>query len=160
MFLVIAAAVITIATFVAIVRKVEVRLALLSGGLALAVVSLNPQAWSTAFVTSMTTAGLITVILPVMGFAAVMELTGSDRHLVRLITNPLAKVGLFLVPGAMLATFVINAALPSAAGTAAAVGVVLIPVMIAAASIPPWRPQPSWPAHGDRCSAPGPRTRR
>ncbi|HYM91599.1 MAG TPA: C4-dicarboxylate transporter DcuC [bacterium] len=132
MFLAIAAGVITVAVFVAIVRRVEVRLALLTGGLAMAVLSLNPQAWSNAFLSGMTISGLITVILPVMGFAAVMELTGCDRHLVHLVTRPLSRVGPFLVPGAMLATFVINTALPSAAGCAAAVGVVLIPTMMAA----------------------------
>lgn len=132
MFLNIAAAVVTILTFIAIIRKVEVRLALLTGGLVLAVLSLNLQAWSEAFVKSMTVAGLISVILPVMGFAAVMELTGCDRHLVKMLTDPLIKVRPLLVPGAMLVTYLINTALPSAAGCTAAVGVVLIPVMMAA----------------------------
>jgi len=132
MFLNIAATLITILTFVAIIRKVEVRLALLAGGLAMALLAGNPQAWSAAFLKSMTVAGLISVILPVMGFAAVMELTECDRHLVKLLTDPLIKVRALLVPGAMLVTYVINTALPSAAGCAAAVGVVLIPAMMAA----------------------------
>lgn len=131
MFLNIAAAAVTILTFIAIIRKVEVRLALLTGGLVLAILSLNLQAWSEAFVKSMTVAGLISVILPVMGFAAVMELTGCDRHLVKMLTDPLIKVRPLLVPGAMLVTYLINTALPSAAGCTAAVGVVLIPVMMA-----------------------------
>ena len=104
MFLNIVAAVVTVLTFAAIVRKVEVRLALLTGGLVMAVLSLNPQAWSEAFFKSMTVAGLISVILPVMGFAAVMELTGCNAHLVKLLTDPLIKVRLILIPGAMLVT--------------------------------------------------------
>jgi DcuC family C4-dicarboxylate transporter len=132
MFLNIAAAVVTVLTFVAIIRKVEVRLALLTGGLAMALLSLNPQAWSEAFFKSMTVAGLISVILPVMGFAAVMELTSCDRHLVKMLTDPLIRVRPILVPGAMLVTYLINTALSSAAGCAAAVGVVLIPAMMAA----------------------------
>jgi DcuC family C4-dicarboxylate transporter len=132
MFLNIAAAVVTILTFVAIIRKVEVRLALLTGGLAMALLSLNLQAWSESFFKSMTVAGLISVILPVMGFAAVMELTGCDRHLVKLLTDPLIKVRFVLVPGAMLVTYFINIFLPSAAGCTAAVGVILIPAMMAA----------------------------
>lgn len=132
MFLNIAAAVVTILTFVAIVRKAEVRLALLTGGLAMALLSLNVQAWSEAFFKSMTVAGLISVILPVMGFAAVMELTGCNAHLVKLLTDPLLKVRVILVPGAMLVTYVINTAISSAAGCTAAVGVILIPAMIAA----------------------------
>jgi C4-dicarboxylate transporter, DcuC family len=132
MFLNIVAAVVTVLTFAAIVRKVEVRLALLTGGLVMALLSLNPQAWSEAFFKSMTVAGLISVILPVMGFAAVMELTGCNAHLVKLLTDPLIKVRLILIPGAMLVTFLINTAVSSAAGCAAAVGVVLIPAMMAA----------------------------
>jgi DcuC family C4-dicarboxylate transporter len=132
MFLNIAAAVVTVLTFVAIIRRVETRLALLTGGLAMALLALKPQAWSEAFFKSMTTAGLISVILPVMGFAAVMEMTGCNRHLVKLLTDPLLRVRVVLVPAAMLVTYVINTAISSAAGCTAAVGVVLIPAMMAA----------------------------
>ncbi len=132
MFMNLFAALVTILTFVAILRRVEVRLALLAAGLVLAVVSWNPAAWTDAFMKSMTTAGLISVILPAMGFAAVMELTGCDRHLVKLVTDPFVKVRPLLVPGAVLATFLINIAIPSAAGCGAAVGIVLIPAMMAA----------------------------
>lgn len=126
------AAAVTILTFGAIVWKVEVRLALLSGGLLMALIALNPQAWSTAFAENMVVSGLLQTIPPVMGFAAVMELTGCNSHLVKLLTDPLIKVRPILVPGAMLVTFVINMALNSAAGCTAAVGVVLIPAMMAA----------------------------
>lgn len=132
MLLNIIAAAVTVLTFAAIVRRAEVRLALLTGGLVMAVLSLNPQAFSEAFMKSMTTAGLISVILPVMGFAAVMELTGCNAHLVKMLTDPLLKVRAVLVPGAMLVTFVINTAISSAAGCTAAVGVILIPAMMAA----------------------------
>jgi len=132
MFLNIIALVVTVLTFAAIIRKAEVRLALLAGGLAMAVLSWNLPAFSEAFTKSMTTAGLISVILPVMGFAAVMELTGCNAHLVKMLTDPLLRVRIFLVPGAMLVTYLINTAIPSAAGCTAAVGVILIPAMIAA----------------------------
>jgi len=132
MFMNLFAALVTILTFGAILRRVEVRLALLVAGFVLAVASWNLMAWSDAFIKSMTTAGLISVILPAMGFAAVMELTGCDRHLVRLVTDPFIRVRPLLVPGAVLATFLINIAIPSAAGCAAAVGIVLIPAMMAA----------------------------
>ena len=126
------AAVVTVVAFGAILRGLEVRFALLTAGLVLAVASGNLAAFPEAFMRSMTTAGLISVILPVMGFAAVMELTGCDRHLVKMVTDPLMKMRAVLVPGAVLATFLINIAIPSAAGCAAAVGIVLVPAMIAA----------------------------
>jgi DcuC family C4-dicarboxylate transporter len=126
------AAVVTVLTFWAIIRKVEVRLALLAGGLVMGVIAWNLQAWSDAFARNMTFAGLLLTIPPVMGFAAVMELTGCNAHLVKLLTDPLIKVRPILIPGAMLVTFFVNVALTSAAGTTAAVGVVLIPAMMAA----------------------------
>ena len=132
MFLNIIALVVTVLTFAAIIRKAEVRLALLAGGLVMAVLSWNLPAFSEAFTKSMTTAGLISVILPVMGFAAVMELTGCNAHLVKMLTDPLLKVRGILVPGAMLVTYLINTAISSAAGCTAAVGVILIPAMMAA----------------------------
>ena len=132
MFLNVSAAIITVLVLAAILKQVEVRLALLTGGLLLTLVSWNLPAFSDAFAKSMVTAGLIQVILPVMGFAAVMQFTQCDRHLVRLLTDPLLKVRAILVPGAVLATFLINIAIQSAAGCGAAVGVVLIPAMIGA----------------------------
>ena len=132
MFLNIIAVVVTVLTFAAIIWKVEVRLALLTGGLVMAVMSWKLQAFSEAFTNSMTVAGLISVILPVMGFAAIMELVGCNAHLVKMLTDPLLKVRVILVPGAMLVTYLINTAIPSAAGCTAAVGVILIPAMMAA----------------------------
>jgi DcuC family C4-dicarboxylate transporter len=132
MFLNIMALVVTGVTFAAIIRRAEVRLALLTGGLVMAAVSWNLPVFSAAFTASMTTAGLISVILPVMGFAAVMELTGCNGHLVKMLTDPLLKVRAVLVPGAMLVTYLINTAISSAAGCTAAVGVILIPAMMAA----------------------------
>jgi DcuC family C4-dicarboxylate transporter len=132
MFMNIVAVVVTVLTFAAIVKKVEVRLALLTGGLVMAVIAWNPQAWSDAFARNMVVAGLLQTIPPVMGFAAVMEITGCNQHLVKLLTDPLIKVRPLLIPGAMLVTYFINMALASAAGCTAAVGVVLIPAMMAA----------------------------
>jgi len=126
------AALVTVLAFAAILKGLEVRLTLLAAGLVLAVASWSLAAFPEAFMRSMTTSGLISVILPVMGFAAVMELTGCDRHLVKLVTDFLMKMRAVLVPGAVLATFLINIAIPSAAGCAAAVGIVLVPAMIAA----------------------------
>jgi DcuC family C4-dicarboxylate transporter len=61
-----------------------------------------------------------------------MDLTGCNRHLVKMLTGPLLKVRFVLVPAAMLVTYLMNIAISSAAGCAAAVGVVMIPAMMAA----------------------------
>lgn len=125
------AALVVVATFTFIVRGTEVRLALLVGGAVLALASLKPEAWFTSFSTSMTQAGLLTVILPAIGFTSVVKLAQCDQHMVRLVVRPLLTLRAAIIPAAMLATLVLSIAITSAAGITAAVGVVLIPAMIA-----------------------------
>jgi DcuC family C4-dicarboxylate transporter len=125
------AAVVVVAMFIAIIRGAEVRLALLVAGAVLAVAAGKPGAWFDAFSASMTQAGLITVILPALGFTAVVRLGHCDEHLVRLVLRPLLRVRTFIIPAAMLAVVLLSIAITSAAAIAAAAGVVLIPAMIA-----------------------------
>lgn len=116
----------------AIVKRVENRLVLLGAGLLMCLVALKPNAAFEQFQKSMTNAGLITAICSVLGFAFVMKLTGADRHLVHLCAGFVKRFRYALIPLSTLVTFVIGIALPSASGVAAAVGAVLIPVMLAA----------------------------
>jgi DcuC family C4-dicarboxylate transporter len=135
MYIILGTAVIFGAIYFLIKRK-EARMVLFAAGLLMAVIAGKPMAALTAFTERMSTAGLIEAILSVMGFAFVMKYTNCDQHLVRLVAGGLKKVNLLLIPGATLATFAINIALPSAAGAAAAVGAVLIPVLIGAGVSP------------------------
>ncbi|MEN6414057.1 MAG: C4-dicarboxylate transporter DcuC [Veillonellales bacterium] len=125
-------AVIVILAFVAIIKRCETRLALFVAGLAMAAIAGKPLAAIDAFAKAMVNAGLVTTICTVMGFSYVMKLTGCDSHLVQCLTGLLKKVKIFLIPGAVLLTWVLNIALPSTAGCAAAVGAVLIPTLIKA----------------------------
>lgn len=125
------AAAVVVVTFYAIVRGTEVRLALLTAGAVLALISLKPEAWFTSFSNSMSQAGLLSVILPAIGFTTVIKLAGCDRHLVRLVVGPLLSMRAAIIPAAMLATLLLSTAITSAAGITAAVGVVLIPAMVA-----------------------------
>lgn len=54
------------------------------------------------------------------------------KHLVIAIGKVLKKMGFMLIPGATIATFIINIAIPSAAGCSAAVGVIFIPILMSA----------------------------
>ena len=78
----------------------------------------------------MTTGNLIQSICSAMGFAFMVSYTKADIHLVQLLTRPMRSLGIFVIPCCTLLTAVINAAIPSAAGCAAAVGATLIPLMI------------------------------
>lgn len=123
---------IVLATIYGIVKRYETRMVLFTSGLAMCLIALNPMEAFKAFEKSMTNAGLIAAILSVMGFAFVMKLTKCDMHLVQLIAKPVSKIRFALIPAVVMGTYLINIALPSASGTAAAVGAVLIPVMLAA----------------------------
>lgn len=84
-----------------------------------------------AFSASMKQANIFEVIVASMGFAAVVKLTGTDKHLVSVLVKILRKAGPFLIIGVALATMVVNISITSAAGVTAAMGTVLIPILIA-----------------------------
>ena len=84
-----------------------------------------------AFVKQLVNGGLVPTIVTVMGFGYVMTFTKCSDHLVNLLVKPLARVPVIVIPGAVIITWLLNIVLPSAAGIAAAVGVLLIPALIA-----------------------------
>lgn len=115
-----------------LLKRYESRMVLIAAGILMCVIAGKPMAALDAFAKSMTNAGLITSVCSCMGFALCMKYTGCDKHLVVMIGKVLKKMGFLLIPGATLATFIINIAIPSAAGCSAAVGVIFIPIMMAA----------------------------
>ena len=123
---------IVILTFAAIVKRYETRMVLFLSGLLMAAASGKWKAAFDAFSAAMVNTGLVPVICSVMGFAYVMKVTKCDSHLVHLLAGFLSRFRLILIPGAVLVTFAVNIALPSAAGCAAAVGAILIPTLMSA----------------------------
>lgn len=117
-------------TVYALVKRYETRLVLFTAGLVMCLISLDPMAALNQFAKSMTTGNLIQSICSAMGFAFLVSYTKADIHLVQLLTRPMRSLGIFVIPCCALLTSVINAAIPSAAGCAAAVGATLIPLMI------------------------------
>ncbi len=115
-----------------LLKRYESRMVLIAAGILMCIIAGKPMASLDAFAKSMTNAGLITSVCSCMGFALCMKYTGCDKHLVVMIGKVLKKMGFLLIPGATLATFIINIAIPSAAGCSAAVGVIFIPIMMAA----------------------------
>ena len=124
--------IIIIGTIYLLLKRYDSRLILLAAGVVMATLAGKPMAAFTAFAKSMTEGGLIQAICSVMGFALVMKVTGCDAHLIKLVAHALKKVRPLLIPGATMATFAINIALPSAAGVAAAVGAIFIPLLMSA----------------------------
>ena len=125
-------AIIVLLTFAAIIKKFETRLVLFLSGVVMAALSGKPMDAVTAFSAAMVNTGLVPVICTVMGFAFVMKLTKCDAHLVHLLAGILGRFRVILIPGTVVVTFLINIALPSAAGCGAAVGAIMIPTLIGA----------------------------
>ena len=131
MFLIIGALVV-LGVIYLLLKRHESRMVLIAAGILMCIIGGKLMAALDAFAKSMTNAGLITSVCSCMGFAWCMKYTGCDKHLVVAIGKVLKKMGFLLIPGATLATFVVNIAIPSAAGCSAAVGVIFIPILMAA----------------------------
>ncbi len=127
-----AALAIVVVTVYALIRRYETRIVLLASGLAMTIISLDPMAAFRQFDKSMTNGSLIIAICSAMGFAAVVSLTKCDSHLVALLTRPLKKMGVLLLPACMVVTSFIATAIPSYAGLAASVGPTMIPILVRA----------------------------
>jgi DcuC family C4-dicarboxylate transporter len=119
-------------TIYLLVKQYETRLVLFCSGLAMALIAGEPMAPFKAFSHAMLESKLFEAIISVMGFAMVMKLTECDRHLINLLIKPLKKAGPLLIPASTLVTFFINTSVTSSAGCSAAVGAILIPLMMAA----------------------------
>ena len=117
-------------------RGVDVRLVLLGAGLVLGSLALKPWLVLDAFMRTMGDEKIVAPICSAMGFAFVLRHTRSDRELVRLLVKPIRKVRWLLVPGGCVVGFVTNMAITSQTASAAAVGPILMPIMLAAG----WHP--------------------
>src|SRR5262249_49325372 len=84
------------------------------------------------FFTTFTAEKFVVPICCAMGFAHVLKTTRCDEHLVHLLTKPLRRGGLFLVPGAIIVGFVVNIPIISQTSSALAVGAVLVPLLLRA----------------------------
>jgi len=119
-------------TIYLLVKQYETRMVLFCSGVAMALIAGEPMAPLKAFSHAMLESKLFESIISVMGFAMVMKLTECDRHLINLLIRPLKKAGSMLIPASTLVTFFINTSITSSAGCSAAVGSILIPLMMAA----------------------------
>ena len=113
-------------------KRYDSRLVLIGAGILMAALAGKPMTALDAFAKEMVSGGLITSVCSVMGFALVMKYTTCDKHLICLLAGVLKKVRPLLIPGTTIMTFVINIALPSAAGCSAAVGAIFIPILMSA----------------------------
>lgn len=120
----------------AVVRRVDVRLALLLAALVLGLLAGDPAAIVRKFLVTLSSEQYVIPLCTAMGFARVLGHTECDRHLVQLLVRPLRRVRVLLIPGAVLVGFLVNMPVISQTSTAVAVGTVLVPVLLAARVAP------------------------
>lgn len=117
------------AVVVLVARRFDVRLVLLVGALPLFAARSGMGEMLDKLVKEMSNAATIVPIGSAMGFAYVLKTTGCDREMVRLLLSPLKRVPWMLVPGGVLAGYLVNTTIVSQAGTAAVLGPILIPLL-------------------------------
>jgi DcuC family C4-dicarboxylate transporter len=112
-----------------VLRGHDVRLLLLVGALPLFVLAGQLPAMLLKVAAEMANPMTVVPICSAIGFAFVLRLTACDQHLVRLLLRPLRTLRVLLIPGGILAGYLINTTIVSQAGTAAVLGPVLIPLL-------------------------------
>ena len=130
------ALVIIVAALYFLLRGYDVRLVLFTAGFLLCSIALVPLAVFDEFLSSMVDKSWVGPICTAMAFSSVLAWGGCDREMVRLLMKPLRKVKWALIPGGCLVGFLTNAAITSQTGAAAAVGPILVPILLAA-GVPP-----------------------
>lgn len=127
-----AAFVIIVVTLYAILRQADVRLALFAGGLALATLAMQPLVVFETFMRELGNGKTIGPICSAMGYSYVLRATGCDRAMISRLLKPLRRTGWLLLPGGCAVAFATNIAINSQTAAAAAVGPILVPLLLAA----------------------------
>ncbi|MDO4357890.1 MAG: C4-dicarboxylate transporter DcuC [Clostridia bacterium] len=128
--------VIVLITFAAILKNFEARLVLLASGALMCIIAAIGGVEGTfvgafgEFTAMLCSASLVPTICVCMGFSVVMDYTKCSTSLINILTAPLKKVRVALVPGAVLITWLINIVVVSASGCGATVGALLIPMLM------------------------------
>lgn len=131
-FMLILGIIITGAVVYLLIKGQEARTLLIGAGILMCCIGGEPMSALDAFAKSMTNSGLIQAVCSCMGFAMVARFTGCDKHLINAMASVISRVRPLLIPGVVICTYLVNIALPSAAGTAAAAGAIFVPLLMGA----------------------------
>jgi C4-dicarboxylate transporter, DcuC family len=116
----------------AVLKGIDVRLALFVAAMLLGAMAGDIRPIVREFFGTFANEKFVIPICSAMGFAYVLKATRCDQHMVRVLMLPLAKVRWLLVPGVVLAGFVVNIPVISQASSAVCLGTVVVPLMRAA----------------------------
>lgn len=125
----IAAGIILLITVVAIIKNYDSRMVLLMAGISMCVLAGKPYEAFKAFTQWAAHPSMVPIICTVVGFTYVTKMTKCDEHLVNLMSGLVTRAKHLLIPATIIVSFIVSLALPSAAGAAAAVGAILVPLV-------------------------------
>lgn len=137
MFFTVIGLIVLAGTVYLLAKRYETRLVLFCSGFLMSVIAGKFMAPFEAFSHAMLETKLFESIIAAMGFSMVMKLTQCDKHLINLLIKPLRRAGSLLIPAVAIAVLIINVSITSSSGCSAAVGPILIPLMLAAGIHPP-----------------------
>lgn len=127
----VAAAIVLVGAYFA-VRKTDIRIVLGVSAAALFALAGQFQQVFVFVAKEMANERTVVPICTAMGFAYVVKITACDTHLVHMLTAPLRWVRGLLIPGGTSVGWLVNMAIVSQSSTAATVGPVLVPLVLAA----------------------------
>ncbi|MDL2264110.1 C4-dicarboxylate transporter DcuC [Synergistaceae bacterium OttesenSCG-928-I11] len=130
------AAIIVLICIYLLVKGYDARLVLFVAGLIMCAVAGDFMKALNAFSERMSYGGLLLPIVSATGYAYVVASTKCDKHLVWLISDALKKFRPILIPGTVIATWLISTSIMSMAGVAAMMGPIMIPVLTRAGISP------------------------
>lgn len=117
-------------TLFAIIKNYEARLVLMLAGFVMGVLAGKPLDPVIAYAKELTNLSLVPATCTAMGFSVVLTSTGCSQNLVHVATNLLKHFKAIVIPLTVIFVWVLNIAINSAAGLAAAVGAILIPMLM------------------------------
>ena len=126
------AIVMVIVTFYLVIKRFDPRTVFFVSGLIMCLVTGQFLQPFDKFLTTLFTGGTTQIICAAMGYAYLMSFTQCDKHLATLLMRGIKKVRALLIPGVIIAGGLIITALGSNAGSAAAIGPIVVPVLIKA----------------------------
>lgn len=121
---------IVILTFAAIIKGYETRLVLIVGGVVMGLIGGMPMPVVNEFSATLVNKTIVPMTCVTMGFSYVLRTTGCGNDIVNLASRMLKSAGFMILPLTVLVVWLLNISLNSASGLAAAVGVILIPLLI------------------------------
>ncbi len=128
--------VVILLTVLAVARRVDVRLTLMAGAVALGALAWRLDSVLHTMMATLADERFIVPICTALGFSYVLRHTGCDQHLVHALVRPLSYIRVLLTPGTVLVGYIVNMPVVSQAGTATAIGPVIVPLLRAAGISP------------------------